>query len=41
MNKENEEKVIKLSEPHTVEYIKKLKEKHKDKKIVSMSGKEY
>lgn len=41
MSKENEEKNIKLDRPHTVEYIKKLKEQNKDKKIISMSGKEY
>lgn len=41
MQEKNNEKVIKLTEPHTVQFIKKLKEKNKDAKIISVSGKEF
>lgn len=41
MENKNSEKIKKLDEPHTVAYIKNLKSKNKDIKVITKSGKEY
>lgn len=41
MTEKNSEKEIRLEEVHTVTYIQKLKEKNKDSKIITKSGKEF